>query len=97
MYKDKLLKTPKVSIAIPTHKEKSCVQLICVVGQVYSPKEVIMGKMKDKQIELVEEAYWLGVSDRKQGLPHMRLVGHTVNKEIQESYDLGYEEGLNNE
>lgn len=56
-----------------------------------------MGKMKDRQIELIEEAYWLGVSDRKQGLPHMKLVGHTVNKEIQESYDLGYEEGLNNE
>lgn len=97
MYKDKLLKTPKVSITITTHKEKSCMYLICVVGQVYSPKEINMGKMKDRQIELIEEAYWIGVSDRKRGLPHMTLVGHTITKEIQRSYSLGYQEGLDHE
>lgn len=56
-----------------------------------------MGKMKDRQIELIEEAYWIGVSDRKRGLPHMTLVGHTITKEIQRSYSLGYQEGLDHE
>lgn len=53
-----------------------------------------MGKMKDKYMDLIEDAYWLGVQDRKQRLPRMRLDGRVHCEEWKEAYNEGYEAGL---